>query len=220
MTDALRHELQIGLRALDLSLDEEQVDMLLAYMALIQKWNRVYNLTALREPAEMLTHHLLDSLAVVGPLQRETDGRPVRLLDVGSGAGLPGVVIAIACPQIEVTCVDTVAKKAAFVRQVSAELGLVNLHAMHARVESLSRGRGEEGYDVVTSRAFSSLADFIQWSRSALQIGGMWMALKGKHPLEELLALPADVDVFHVEPVAVPGLKADRCIVWMRERMG
>ncbi|NCT98241.1 MAG: 16S rRNA (guanine(527)-N(7))-methyltransferase RsmG [Comamonadaceae bacterium] len=220
MTDALRHELQIGLQALDLSLDEEQVDMLMAYMALIQKWNRVYNLTALREPAEMLTHHLLDSLAVVGPLLRETDGRPVRLLDVGSGAGLPGVVIAIACPQIEVTCVDTVAKKAAFVRQVSAELGLVNLHAMHARVESLSRGRGEEGYDVVTSRAFSSLADFIQWSRSALQIGGMWMALKGKHPLEELLALPADVDVFHVEPVAVPGLKADRCIVWMRERMG
>ncbi|MBN9370147.1 MAG: 16S rRNA (guanine(527)-N(7))-methyltransferase [Hydrogenophaga sp. SCN 70-13] len=220
MTDALRNELQIGLQALDLSLDEEQVDMLMAYMALIQKWNRVYNLTALREPAEMLTHHLLDSLAVVGPLLRETDGRPVRLLDVGSGAGLPGVVIAIACPQIEVTCVDTVAKKAAFVRQVSAELGLVNLHAMHARVESLSRGRGEEGYDVVTSRAFSSLTDFIQWSRSALQIGGMWMALKGKHPLEELLALPADVDVFHVEPVAVPGLKADRCIVWMRERMG
>ncbi|QRR34460.1 16S rRNA (guanine(527)-N(7))-methyltransferase RsmG [Hydrogenophaga sp. YM1] len=220
MTDALRNELQIGLQALDLSLDEEQVDMLMAYMALIQKWNRVYNLTALREPAEMLTHHLLDSLAVVGPLLRETDGRPVRLLDVGSGAGLPGVVIAIACPQIEVTCVDTVAKKAAFVRQVSAELGLVNLHAMHARVESLSRGRGEEGYDVVTSRAFSSLADFVQWSRSALQIGGMWMALKGKHPLEELLALPADVDVFHVEPVAVPGLKADRCIVWMRERMG
>lgn len=220
MTDALRNELQIGLQALDLSLDEEQVDMLMAYMALIQKWNRVYNLTALREPAEMLTHHLLDSLAVVGPLLRETDGRPVRLLDVGSGAGLPGVVIAIACPQIEVTCVDTVAKKAAFVRQVSAELGLVNLHAMHARVESLSRGRGEEGYDVVTSRAFSSLTDFIQWSRSALQIGGMWMALKGKHPLEELLALPANVDVFHVEPVAVPGLKADRCIVWMRERMG
>lgn len=220
MTDALRNELQIGLQALDLSLDQEQVGMLMAYMALIQKWNRVYNLTALREPAEMLTHHLLDSLAVVGPLLRETDGRPVRLLDVGSGAGLPGVVIAIACPQIEVTCVDTVAKKAAFVRQVSAELGLVNLHAMHARVESLSRGRGEEGYDVVTSRAFSSLTDFIQWSRSALQIGGMWMALKGKHPLEELLALPADVDVFHVEPVAVPGLKADRCIVWVRERMG
>jgi 16S rRNA (guanine527-N7)-methyltransferase len=220
MTEALRHELQIGLQALELSLDDEQVDMLLAYLALIEKWNKVYNLTAVREPTEMLTHHLLDSLAVVGPLLRETDGRPVRLLDVGSGAGLPGVVIAIACPQIEVTCVDTVAKKAAFLRQVSAELGLVNLHGLHARVESLSRGRGEEGYDVVTSRAFSSLSDFIQWSRSALQIGGMWMALKGKHPLDELLALPPTVDVFHVEPVAVPGLNADRCIVWMRERMG
>jgi len=220
MTEALRHELQIGLQALELSLDDEQVDMLLAYLTLIEKWNKVYNLTAVREPTEMLTHHLLDSLAVVGPLLRETDGRPVRLLDVGSGAGLPGVVIAIACPQIEVTCVDTVAKKAAFLRQVSAELGVVNLHGLHARVESLSRGRGEEGYDVVTSRAFSSLSDFVQWSRSALQIGGMWMALKGKHPLEELLALPPSVDVFHVEPVAVPGLNADRCIVWMRERMG
>lgn len=220
MTEALRQELQIGLQALELSLDDEQVDMLLAYLTLIEKWNKVYNLTAVREPAEMLTHHLLDSLAVVGPLLRETDGRPVRLLDVGSGAGLPGVVIAIACPQIEVTCVDTVAKKAAFLRQVSAELRLVNLRGLHARVESLSRGRGEEGYDVVTSRAFSSLADFVQWSRSALQIGGMWMALKGKHPLEELLALPPSVEVFHVEPVAVPGLNADRCIVWMRERMG
>ncbi|NIM40356.1 MAG: 16S rRNA (guanine(527)-N(7))-methyltransferase RsmG [Hydrogenophaga sp.] len=220
MTDGLRNELQIGLQALELSLDDEQVDMLLAYLALIEKWNKVYNLTAVREPTEMLTHHLLDSLAVVGPLLRETDGRPVRLLDVGSGAGLPGVVIAIACPQIEVTCVDTVAKKAAFLRQVSAELGLVNLHGLHARVESLSRGRGEEGYDVVTSRAFSSLSDFVQWSRSALQIGGMWMALKGKHPLDELLALPPTIDVFHVEPVAVPGLNADRCVVWMRERMG
>jgi 16S rRNA (guanine527-N7)-methyltransferase len=220
MTEALRQELQIGLQALELSLDDEQVDMLLTYLTLIEKWNKVYNLTAVREPTEMLTHHLLDSLAVVGPLLRETDGRPVRLLDVGSGAGLPGVVIAIACPQIEVTCVDTVAKKAAFLRQVSAELGLVNLHGLHARVESLSRGRGEEGYDVVTSRAFSSLSDFVQWSRSALQIGGMWMALKGKHPLEELLALPPSVEVFHVEPVAVPGLNADRCIVWMRERMG
>lgn len=220
MKEALRHDLQLGLQALDLSLDEEQVNMLLDYLELIEKWNRVYNLTAVRDPAEMLTHHLLDSLAVVGPLLRETDGRPIRLLDVGSGAGLPGVVIAIACPQVEVTCVDTVAKKAAFLRQVSASLGLVNLRGLHARVESLSRGRGEEGYDVITSRAFSSLVDFVEWSRSALQIGGMWMALKGKHPLEELLALPPTVDVFHVEPVAVPGLNADRCIVWMRERMG
>lgn len=216
----LRAELLLGLQALDLELDEDQVNKLLAYQALIEKWNKVYNLTALREPAEMLTHHLLDSLAVVGPLLRETDGRPLRLLDVGSGAGLPGVVIAIACPHIEVTCVDTVAKKAAFLRQCSASLGLVNLHGLHARVESLSRGRGEEGFDVITSRAFSSLADFVNWSGAALQVGGVWMALKGKHPLDELLQLPPSVEVFHVEPVAVPGLKADRCIVWMRERLG
>ena len=216
----LRAELVLGLQALELELDEDQVNKLLAYQALIQKWNKVYNLTAVREPAEMLTHHLLDSLAVVGPLLRETDGRPVRLLDVGSGAGLPGVVIAIACPQIEVTCVDTVAKKAAFLRQCSAELGLVNLHGLHARVESLVRGRGEEGFDVISSRAFSSLADFVNWSGSALRPGGFWMALKGKHPLEELLALPPNVEVFHVEPVAVPGLQADRCLVWMRPRLG
>ena len=214
----LRAELVVGLRALDLNLDEDQIQKLLDYQALIEKWNKVYNLTALREPAEMLTHHLLDSLAVVGPLLRETGGRPLRLLDVGSGAGLPGVVIAIACPHIEVTCVDTVAKKAAFLRQCSASLGLVNLHGLHARVETLSRGRGEEGFDVITSRAFSSLPDLVTWSGAALQVGGVWMALKGKHPLDELLALPPEVEVFHVEPVAVPGLAADRCIVWMRPR--
>lgn len=214
----LRQELLLGLRALDLRFDDAQVGLMLDYLALIEKWNRVYNLTAVREPGEMLTHHVLDSLAVVGPLLRETDGRPVRLLDVGSGAGLPGVVIAIACPHIEVTCVDTVAKKAAFIQQVSTELALVNLHGKHARVESLDRQRGEEGFDVITSRAFASLVDFVDWSRRALQVGGLWMALKGKHPQAELLALSAGIDVFHVEPVAVPGLNADRCIVWMRDR--
>lgn len=214
----LRQDLLVGLRALELEFDEAQVELLLDYMALIEKWNRVYNLTAVREPGEMLTHHVLDSLAVVGPLLRETDGRPVRLLDVGAGAGLPGVVIAIACPHIEVTCVDTVAKKAAFIQQVATELALVNLHGLHARVESLDRRRGEEGFDVITSRAFAALVDFVDWSHRALQTGGVWMALKGKHPQAELLALPPGVDVFHVEPIAVPGLKADRCIVWMRDR--
>jgi 16S rRNA (guanine527-N7)-methyltransferase len=217
LRDALRQDLKLGLRALDLMLDRAQVELLLDYLGLIEKWNRVYNLTAVREPLDMLTHHLLDSLAVVGPLVRETDGRPVRLLDVGSGAGLPGVVIAIACPQIEVTCVDTVAKKAAFIQQVSSELALVNLRGLHGRVETLDRQRGEEGFDVITSRAFASLVDFVDWSHRALQIGGLWMALKGKHPQAELLALPPGVEVFHVEPVAVPGLNADRCIVWMRD---
>jgi 16S rRNA (guanine527-N7)-methyltransferase len=128
------------------------------------------------------------------------------------------VVIAIACPHIEVTCVDTVAKKAAFIQQVATELALVNLRGLHARVETLDRRhRGEEGFDVITSRAFASLVDFVDWSHRALQIGGLWMALKGKHPQAELLALPPGVEVFHVEPIAVPGLKADRCIVWMRD---
>ncbi len=218
LRDELRQELKLGLRALDLELDKAQVELLLDYLGMIEKWTRVYNLTAVRDPGEMLTHHLLDSLAVVGPLLRETDGRPVRLLDVGAGAGLPGVVIAIACPHIEVTCVDTVAKKAAFIQQVATELALVNLRGLHARVETLDRrNRGEEGFDVITSRAFASLVDFVDWSHRALQIGGLWMALKGKHPQAELLALPPGVEVFHVEPIAVPGLKADRCIVWMRD---
>ena len=184
---------------------------MLAYLDWIAKWNRVYNLTAVREPAEMLTHHLLDSLAAVGPLVRETDGRRVSLLDVGSGGGLPGVVIAIACPQIDVTCVDTVAKKAAFIQQVAAALRLSNLRGVHARVESLA-----DPYDVVSSRAFASLVDFTTWSRQALGQGGVWMALKGKHPVDEITALPADTEVFHVEPLQVPGLDAERCIVWMR----
>lgn len=213
----LRAPLEAGLRALGLPLAPQQVDQLLAYQALLTQWNRVYNLTAVRDSAEMLTHHLLDSLAAVPPLLRQTAGeggpRPLRLLDVGSGGGLPGVVIAIACPHIAVDCVDTVAKKTAFVQQAAATLRLPHLRGLHARVEAL---RPEPGYDVVASRAFASLADFTSWSRPALAANGVWMALKGKHPADEIAALPARVSVFHVEPLAVPGLDADRCIVWMR----
>jgi len=203
--------LRVGVSALGLPLDDTQIGQLLAYLDWIAKWNRVYNLTAVREPAEMLTHHLLDSLAVIAPLNRERAGRAIRLLDVGSGAGLPGVVIAICCPDVRVDCVDTVAKKAAFIQQVAVALRLPNLRGVHARVESLT-----EPYDVVSSRAFASLVDFSTWSRQALGQGGVWMALKGKHPGDEMAALPAGVKVFHVEPLMVPGLDAERCIVWMR----
>ncbi|WP_342130197.1 16S rRNA (guanine(527)-N(7))-methyltransferase RsmG [Hydrogenophaga sp. OTU3427] len=203
--------LQAGLVALGLALDEQQVAQLLAYLDWIAKWNRVYNLTAVREPAEMLTHHLLDSLAVIAPLNRQRAGRGIRLLDVGSGAGLPGVVIAICCPDVVVHCVDTVAKKAAFIQQVAAALQLKNLKGVHARVENLT-----DTYDVVSSRAFASLVDFTNWSRQALAEGGVWMAMKGKHPADELAVLPAGVEVFHVEQLVVPGLEAERCIVWMR----
>ena len=211
----LRPALEAGVRALGLSLPDAQIDQLLAYQELIAKWNKVYNLTAVRDPAEMLTHHLLDSLAAIPPLLRQTGGQPVRLLDVGSGGGLPGVVIAITCPQIEVHCVDTVLKKATFIQQVAASLRLPSLRGIHARVETLTAEQGG-GYDVVCSRAFASLVDFTTWSRSALKPDGVWMALKGKHPADELAALPDSVSVFHVEPLMVPGLGAERCVVWLR----
>ena len=213
-----RSVLEAGLKSLKLDLLPSQVGALLAYMALIQKWNKVYNLTALRSSDEMLTHHLLDSLSVVLPLraQLETMGLTLgKLLDVGSGGGLPGVVLAIVMPQWRITCVDTVAKKAAFVQQVSASLALPNLRGLHARVESLRADAGE-GFDVVASRAFASLPDFVNWSTEALLPHGVWMAMKGKSPTEEMAALPTHAQVFHVEPLHVPGLDAERCVVWMR----
>jgi len=210
---SLETDLVGGLAELDLVLDQRQVGQLLGYLDLIQKWNKVYNLTAVRDPAEMVSHHLLDSLAVIGPLTREAGAAGLRLLDVGAGAGLPGVVIAIARPEIRVDCVDTVAKKAAFVQQVAGALQLPNLRGRHVRVETLS-----EPYQVVASRAFASLVDFVTWSDAALAPGGCWLAMKGKRPDDEIASLPPAVEVFHVEQLTVPGLAAERCIVWMRRR--
>lgn len=196
--------------ALGLALDDAALHRLTAYVDLLAKWNRVYNLTALRDPAQMLTHHVLDSLAVVAPLRRHTQGRPARLLDVGSGGGLPGVVIAACCPEVAVTCVDAVAKKAAFVQQVAGQLGLGNLAGRHARVEAV-----REPFDLIVSRAFASLADFVTWSRGALAEQGVWLAMKGKRPDDEIAALPPFAQVFHVEQLQVPGLDAERCLVWI-----
>lgn len=210
----LEPQLRLGLDELGLALSDAQVVQLLDYLALIEKWTKVYNLTAVREPTAMLSQHLLDSLAVIRPLASQVEKRDfkdLRLLDVGSGAGLPGVVVAICRPDWQVQCVDTVAKKAAFIQQVAASLKLSNLRGVHARVESLTGP-----FDLVCSRAFASLTDFAVWSKGALAQHGVWMALKGKHPADEIAALPPDVKVFHVEPVVVPGLRADRCIVWMR----
>ena len=217
MSAALRPALEQGIATLGLTLSAAQVDLLLDFLALLQKWNKVYNLTAVRDPQEMLTHHLLDSLAAVAPLQKHVqrleraEGARTPLLDVGSGGGLPGVVFAICCPEVDVSCVDTVAKKAAFIQQAAASLKLRNLRGIHARVESLSTP-----YDVVSCRAFASLPDFTKWSRTALAADGVWFAMKGKHPADEIAALPADVHVFHVEQLQVPALDAERCIVWMR----
>jgi 16S rRNA (guanine527-N7)-methyltransferase len=210
--------LQAAAQAMGWVLREAARDQLLAYLVALLKWNRVYNLTSLRDPEDALTHHLIDSLSAVAPLLRRLEQVVLeggaQVLDVGSGGGLPGVVLAICLPQVQVTCVDTVAKKAAFIQQVAASLRLGNLRGVHARVESLPGP-----FDVVTSRAFASLVDFTQWSRKALAADGVWMAMKGKHPAPELADLAAgapDVEVFHVEPLAVPGLDAERCLVWMR----
>ena len=247
-----------ALGALGLTLSAAACDRLQAHLNLIAKWNRVYNLTAVRDPAEMVTHHLLDSLAAVPPLaafllaHRSERGaisqqaspaeaqagaqpghssgalahHPVHILDVGAGAGLPGVTIAIALPEalahraegasegapLRVTCVDAVAKKAGFIRQVAAELGLSQLQALHGRIESLSIPQA----DVITCRAFASLSDIVRLTHSHLAPGGVWMALKGVVPNDEIAALPPGIEVFHVEPLRVPGLDAQRCLVWMR----
>jgi 16S rRNA (guanine527-N7)-methyltransferase len=208
----MRDTLQAAATELGLELSDHQLDQLLAYLALLQKWNKVYNLTAVRDPAQMLSHHLIDSLSVITPLQKH--GAPARLMDVGAGGGLPGVVIAICCPGTDVTCVDAVAKKATFIQQVAAELKLPNLHGVHSRVEQLAT----QPFGVITSRAFASLVDFTSLTRQHLAEDAVWMAMKGQHPADEIAALPADVDVFHVEQLAVPGLDAQRCIIWMKPR--
>jgi len=205
--------LRIAARQLSLELTDQQIAQLLAYLQLIAKWNKVYNLTAVHDPEEMLVQHLFDSLSVVESLRRHTGGQPIRLLDVGSGAGLPGVVIAVCRPEIQVDCVDTVGKKAAFIQQAAAQLQLSNLRGLHDRVENLAGP-----YDVICSRAFASLSDFVGWSGGALAEQGVWLAMKGKRPDAELAELPASVEVFHVEQLSVPELSAERCIVWMRKR--
>jgi len=212
VSQAQREQLEEGARTLGLDLTDAQIRQLLDYGSAILKWNKVYNLTALRDPTLVITHHLLDSLAAVPALGRQQPGAG-RLLDVGSGAGLPGVVIAICRPDVEVHCLDAVAKKMAFVQQMAGALQLPRLRGLHARVETL-----EGRYDVITSRAFASLVDFVDGSAQLLTPEGVWMAMKGKRPEEEIERLQTSVDVFHVEQLVVPGLDAERCIVWMRKK--
>ncbi len=213
-----RETLSDGAQSMGLHLAAPQVDRLLAYLDLLLQWNKVYNLTAIRDRRHALTHHLLDSLSVVAPLRKHLEALdpliPASLLDVGSGGGLPGVVLALIVPNLHVTCVDTVAKKAGFIRQVGAELGIANLQARHSRVEDMADTR----FDVITSRAFSSLPDLIHLTHPLLKAGGVWMAMKGQTPHAEIDALPSNAQVFHVEPLHVPGLEAERCLVWIQPR--
>jgi len=214
-TNPLRAPLAAAAQTLKLDLGDRQLDKLLAYLDLIAKWNKVYNLTAVRDPQAMLTQHLVDSLSLIPALRRHAESQPLRLMDVGSGGGLPGVVVAICDPSIDVTCVDAVAKKATFIKQVAAELKLPNLHGQHSRVEQLKT----PAFDLITSRAFASLLDFTTLTRQHLKPDAIWLAMKGQHPADELAALPADLDEFHVEQLQVPGLDAQRCLIWIRPRV-
>ncbi|MEG0920559.1 MAG: 16S rRNA (guanine(527)-N(7))-methyltransferase RsmG [Comamonas sp.] len=214
MSAALETQLRAGVQQLGLVLDDEQVRLLMGFLDLLQKWNRVYNLTSVRDPQEMLTHHLLDSLAAVQPLQRYLADKGLaapKLLDVGSGGGLPAVVFAICLPQLDVSCVDTVGKKIAFIQQVAASLRLRNLRGIQSRVENLS-----QQYDVVSCRAFAALQDFTAWSAQTLKADGIWLAMKAKKPDDELALLPVSVQVLGIEALDVPGLDAERCIIWMQ----
>ncbi len=198
--------------SLGLVADPARLQALTAYLDLLQRWNATYNLTAVRDRSAMLSQHLADCLAVIVPLGRaRAQG---RLLDVGSGGGLPGVVIAALLPEMAVTCVDAVAKKAAFVRQVAGALQLPNLQAVHARAEDLRL----PAFDVITSRAFATLDLLVRLTEKHLAADGVWLAMKGRVPAEEIAALPPAIEVFHVEQLQVPTLDAQRCLVWMRRR--
>lgn len=206
---------------LGLALSARDRERLLTYIALIQQWTKVYNLTAVRDTAEMFTHHLLDCLAVVAPLRRgsgEAGQGDLRVLDVGSGAGLPGVILAMLNPSWQVTCVDAVAKKAAFIRQAAAELALPNLHGVHGRVEAPGTFKTLE-FDLITSRAFASIRDFTTLTRPLLAPQGQWAAMKANLSADERAAVPVDAEMFHVEQLDVPDLNENRCLVWLRPHL-
>lgn len=201
---SVEQQLTAGIAALGLSLPEGAEATLLAYLALLDKWNRVYNLTAVREAERMVSHHLLDSLAAVPHFQGET------VLDVGSGGGLPGIPLAIARPELQVTLIDSIAKKTAFLLQAKAELGLANLAVVTGRVEAY---RPAAGFDVITSRAFSDLKEFVTLTRHLLNPGGRWLAMKGLMPHEEIASLPDWVRVSANTELTVPGLEAARHLI-------
>jgi 16S rRNA (guanine527-N7)-methyltransferase len=198
-----------GIRDLSLDLEQKQHEQLLDYLALLFKWNSVYNLTSVRDPMQMVTHHLLDSLAAV-PAFAGAD----KVLDVGAGGGLPGIVLAIARPEMSVSLIDTVHKKTAFLKQVKAELELANVTVYTAKVQEL---QVQQKFDVITSRAFADLSDFINWSGQLLAEGGKFIALKGTAPPEEQERLPAEWKVSELRPLQVPGLQAERHLVFIEK---
>ncbi len=217
--ESLDKRLDAACQALNVTLNLEQKASLLEYVAQLCKWNRTYNLTAIRDTNQVLVSHLFDSLSVISPLQHwcdENKCQEPKILDVGSGGGLPGVVMAIALPHATVTCVDAVDKKITFIRQMAGVLKLNNLTAVHARVESIS----EMESDIVISRAFASLDDFATLSGKHVAKFGCLVAMKGKFPSDEINALHqrAEWTAQHVQTLNVPELEAQRCLVWMQRK--
>ena len=206
--EKLSQILSDGIDEMDLPLWAAQREQLMDYLALMAKWNGVYNLTSLRDPLQMVTHHLLDSLAAVSAFQ---DAKNV--LDVGAGGGLPGIVLAIARPDMQVSLIDTVHKKTAFLTQVKAELGLTNVTVYTMKVQDLKAGP----FDTITSRAFADLSDFVNWSGHLLAEGGRFIALKGTAPPEEQERLPGEWKVKELRPIKVAKLEAERHLVFIEK---
>jgi len=206
----LAAQLAAGLATMNLDLDAGQQEKMLAYVALLAKWNKVYSLTAIREPERMVTHHLLDSLAPLPHLK----GAQLRILDVGSGFGTPGIPLAIARPDWQLVLLDSNQKKTTFLRQALLELKLANVSIVTDRVELY---RPDAPFHIITSRAFAELADFVQLTRHLLAQGGEWAALKGVYPHEEIARLPAGIRVTGVDALCVPELDAERHLVHLVE---
>lgn len=200
-------ELTLGARELGVELSESQHRQLLAYLALLIKWNKAYNLTAVRDPDEMVSRHLLDSLSLVRFIEGE------RQLDVGSGGGMPGIPLAILFPEMKVTVLDSNGKKTRFLTQVKLELALTNLEVIHSRAEAF---QPELPFNGIISRAFSSLEDFTQWTRHMGDGETRWLAMKGLHPVDELVALPADFHLESAQALAVPGCQGQRHLLILR----
>ena len=210
--------LSTAFSALGLAGETAQRSRVLAYVSLLQRWNAVHNLSATRDPADLVEQHVVDCLAIIPALRRHAANRSLALLDAGTGAGLPAVVVAIMLSDWTVTAVDSVGKKVAFLRQVTGELGLSNLEPRHTRLENMSPSEGR--FDLVTSRAFGALSQLVESTKHLIEPTGVWVAMKGKPPDTEIRDLPSNCQLFHVEPLAVPGLNAQRCLVWIKPVTG
>ena len=205
----LAAQLAQGVAQLDLTLPPQAQPRLLEYLALLQKWNRIYNLTAVRDPDEMVSRHLLDSLSVMPFIHNDSES----WLDVGSGGGMPGIPLAILHPHKQVTVLDSNGKKTRFLTQVKMELKLDNLQVVHKRVEAFQPGTPFSG---IVSRAFSSMENFTNWTRHLGDTQTAWLAMKGLHPADELVALPADFTVESERALTVPGCQGQRHLLILR----